>query len=55
MNNRLQDNATCLDRRKNDLTEIAGCSLEIKCFNSNCNPWRELETLHILLLPEISS
>lgn len=22
-----------------------GCSLEIKCLNSNCNPWQELKTL----------
>lgn len=34
--------------------EIAGCSWEIKYFNSNCNPWQELETLHILILPGIS-
>lgn len=31
-----------------------GCSLEIKCLNSNCNPWQELKTLHVLILNGIS-
>lgn len=33
---------------------VVGCSLEIKCFNSSCSPWRELKTLHVLILNGIS-
>lgn len=34
--------------------EAVGCSLEIKCFNNNCNPWQGLKTLHVLILNGIS-